>query len=188
MEDRHGLKPLLERILSDREHGHHQDAWNGLMVRLRPIIRALLLKRVDQDADASDLTQDVQHRLLRYFPRFRGETIESFLAWMNQILASVLAAYVRDRQKDLAPLPGEDGPPEPVPEPEAFDAEQLSRVLHAVERLREPYRQIIQAFYLKEQSCVEIAQRLQRTPVWVRVTKLHALRQLRTVLGEDHAS
>jgi RNA polymerase sigma factor (sigma-70 family) len=186
MEDRRGLKPLLQRVLADRDRRGDPDAWDQLMARLRPIVRAVLITRVDQDADASDLTHDVQQRLLRYFPRFRGETIESFLAWTDQITASVLADYRRRRRPEVGPLVGD--PPAPEPDPDGFDPDQLGRVLGAVERLRTPYREIIQAFYLRGQSCVQIAAQMRRTPVWVRVTKLHAVRELRALLGGDHAS
>jgi RNA polymerase sigma factor (sigma-70 family) len=186
MEDRRGLKPLLQRVLADRDRTRDPDAWNQLLARLRPILWALLVNRVAQEADASDLTHDVQQRLLRYFPRFRGETIESFLAWLDQITASVLSEYLRRRQRPAA-LPIVEDPPAPVPEPEAFDVDRLGRVLRAVEKLRPPYREVIQAFYLRGQSCVQIAAQMQRTPVWVRVTKLHAVRALRTLLGGDHA-
>jgi RNA polymerase sigma factor (sigma-70 family) len=187
MEDRHGLKPLLQRVLADRERSHDPDAWNQLLARLRPIIRALLVTRVTQEADASDLTHDVQQRLLRYFPKFRGQTVESFLAWMDQITAKVLAGYWGGGQRPTARPLAEDLPA-PSAEPEAFDVDRLGRVLLAMEKLPPQSREIIQAFYLGGQSCVQIAARLRRSAVWVRVTKLHAVRELCALLGGDHAS
>jgi RNA polymerase sigma factor (sigma-70 family) len=186
MEDRRGLKPLLQRVLADRDRTRDPDAWNQLLARLRPILWALLVNRVAQEADASDLTHNVQLQVVCSFQRFRGETIESFLAWVDQLTVAVLGKYWRHRRRREDDPITED-PPVPEPEPQPFDVDQLGRVLQAVENLQSPYREIVQAFYLKGQTCVQIAAQLQRTPVWVRVTKLHAVRALRTLLGGDHA-
>src|SRR5262245_44910814 len=100
-EDRHGLRPLLERALRDRDRSRDPEAWNELMRRLRALARALLGQRVRQDDDASDLAQEVQRRVLGHFAGFRGETAAALLAWVNCIIASVLADYRASR-----PAPG----------------------------------------------------------------------------------
>jgi RNA polymerase sigma factor (sigma-70 family) len=183
LDDRHGLKPLLERVLRDRNRTSDPEAWSGLMGRVRLLVRAELALKVRQADDASDLAQEVQKKILRAFPRFGGETVPSFLCWVEMIVVSVLASYWRRRPPPvgLDALPAE--PPGPVPDPDAFDAEQIGRVLEAVEQLPDPGRAIVRAFYLEGLTCAQIAGRMNRAAVWVRVTKLYAVRQLRDRLG-----
>jgi len=183
MDDRHGLKLLLERVLRDRDHRLDPDAWNVLLGRLRLIVRALLALQVRQQADASDLAQEVQQRVIAHFPQFRGESVPSLLAWVETIAATVLRDYRRKGQKCKLDQLDHDLPA-PAPSPDELDPERLSQVLEAVERLPEPGRGIVRAFYLEGRSCAAIATERGRSAVWVRVTKLHAVRALRALLGE----
>jgi RNA polymerase sigma factor (sigma-70 family) len=182
VEDRHGLKSLLERLLCDRDPRGNSEAWNAMMERLRPLVRAWLAARLRQEGDASDLAQEVQVRVLRGFNEFRGDTVPSFLAWVSMIAARVLSGYYRSQPPQ--PKPISDDLPDPMPTPDAFDSELIDRVLQAVERLPEPRRRLIRAFYFEGRSCVEIAREMNRTPDWVRVTKLDSVRKLHEMLGE----
>lgn len=179
-EDRHELRPLLERVLRDRGRTRDLDAWNELMRRLRALARALLALQVRHD-DASDLAQEVQRRILFHFEGFRGETVEGLLAWVNCIIASVRANYWAVR-RPAEPLI--DDLPDPRPDSAAeFDPERLDRVLRALEKLPEPGRTLVRAFYLEGRTCVQIAADMERTADWVRVNKMHAVRALRRLLG-----
>jgi RNA polymerase sigma factor (sigma-70 family) len=182
-EDRHGLRPLLERVLRDRDRTRDGEAWNELMGRLRALARALLTLRVRAD-DASDLAQEVQQRVLRYFHAFRGETVESLLAWVNCIISSVEANY-RAGRPPAEPL-REDPADQRMDSSLVFDPEQLDQVLRALAQLPEPGRTLVRAFYLEGRKCVQIAADLQRSAEWVRVNKMHAVRALRGLLGVRH--
>jgi RNA polymerase sigma factor (sigma-70 family) len=179
MNDRHGLGPLLERVRRDRDHDLDPEAWSELVGRLRALARAVLALKVRQSLEASDLAHDAVARVLRHFGGFRGETVPALLAWFNAILASVLADY-RRRVPGPAPLP--DDAPAPPPATVA-PADDIDRVLRAVERLAEPGRSVVRAFYLEGRPCVQIAADMGRSDVWVRVTKLNAVRALRELLG-----
>src|SRR5262245_43558088 len=91
----------------DRARAGDQEAWNTVLARLRPFIRALLRRQVSQDADASDLTQQVQQRMAKGFGQFRGEGMAQLLAWTRQIAARVLIDYRRARPSPPAPLPAD---------------------------------------------------------------------------------
>jgi RNA polymerase sigma factor (sigma-70 family) len=180
-EDRHGLRPLLERVLRDRDRTRDGEAWNELMGRLRALARALFLTLHVRADDASDLAQEVQRRVLCHFPGFRGETVESLLSWVNCIIASVEANYRAKRPPEV-PLP--DDPADPrAASSLGFDPEQLDRVLRALAQLPEPGRTVVRAFYLEGRTCVQIADDLKRNADWVRVNKMHAVRALRSLLG-----
>lgn len=182
MADQHGLRPLLVRVLADPRRENDPAAWNELLGRLRIVVRALFLVQVRQAADASDLAQEVQRRVLAGFERFRGDTVPALLAWIRTIAVSVLADFRRVRPDLTQSLPPD--PPAPTGD-SAFDSELTARVLRGVEELPEPRRRIVTAFYLEGRSCEEIARELNRSPVWVRVTKLHAVRQLRDRFREE---
>jgi RNA polymerase sigma factor (sigma-70 family) len=183
VEDRHGLEPLLERVLRDRDHTSDPEAWNRLMERVRLIVRAELLFQVRQAADASDLAQEVQRSILASFPRFRGETVPSLLCWVEKIAANVLCNYWRRRPPPDSLEEIECEPVAPVPDVEAFDSDLIGQVIQMLEQLPDPGREIVRTFYLEGISCAEIARRMNRTPEWVRLTKMYAVRELKKRLG-----
>jgi RNA polymerase sigma factor (sigma-70 family) len=180
-DDRHGLGPLLERVLRDRRHTKDPQAWDELLGRLRALSRALLVFRVRQANDASDLAQEVQVRVIRWFDGFRGETVNSLLAWVHMIRDGVLSDYYA-HLRPTCPLPPEV--PEPQPDGVPFDPEDWDRVLRAVESLPEPGRTLVRGYYLEGRTCVQLAAELKRGAVWVRVNKMLAVRRLRQLRGD----
>lgn len=181
MPDPHGLSPLLERVRNDPARTTDPTAWNELLERLRLFARTLFLVKVRQAADASDLAQEVQARVIKGFAGFRGATVPELLGWVQSIVRSVFADY-RPRRPETVPLSGVE--PAEEPPSSGFDPELTDRVLRAVETLAEPGRGIVTAFYMEGQSCEEIARQLNRPAGWVRVTKYHAVRALRDRLRE----
>jgi RNA polymerase sigma-70 factor (ECF subfamily) len=69
------------------------------------LARAQIGKGLAGKVDASDIVQEVFLQASRAFPQFRGTTEPEFLAWLRQILASVLANQVRryhgTKQRDM---------------------------------------------------------------------------------------
>jgi RNA polymerase sigma-70 factor (ECF subfamily) len=178
MSDLHGLEPLL-----DRARAGDRPAWNALLDRLRPIIRALLRRQLRHDGDASDLAQEVQLRMDRGFGRFRGQSVPQLLAWVRQIAARVLIDHHRQRQPVFEPLLSE---PPHLPGPSAgmgsSDAEKIAQLAGALERLPPHYRQVLEARF-DGMRCVTIAERIGQTPGWVRVTCKRAIDRLRKEMG-----
>src|SRR5271165_7299058 len=64
-------------------------------VYLRFLARQQIGRRLQGKADASDLVQEAFLGATRDFKQFRGTTEKEFLAWLRQILASLLANLVR---------------------------------------------------------------------------------------------
>jgi RNA polymerase sigma-70 factor (ECF subfamily) len=181
-DDRYGLGPLLERVLRDRSRTKDPQAWDELLGRLRALSRALLACRVRDANDASDLAQEVQFQVVRKFDGFRGETVNSLLAWVHMIRERVLINYYT-RRPPTCQLPPDV--PEPEPDGVPFGAEDLDRLLRAVERLPEPGRTLVRGFYLEDRTCGQLASDLKRGVVWVRVNKMLAVRSLRELLGDQ---
>jgi RNA polymerase sigma-70 factor (ECF subfamily) len=181
MGDAHGLGPLL-----DRARRGDPGAWQTLLQRLRPWVRALCRRQIRQNADASDLAQEVQWRMDRGLRRFRGESVPQFLAWVRQIIANVLIDYARGEGRALVPLP-----PDLVASGEHStgsnpgSAEDMARLSAALDRLPRHYRAVFEARVFEKLSCVEIARRLGRPPVWARVTFKRAVERLREGLGVE---
>jgi RNA polymerase sigma-70 factor (ECF subfamily) len=180
MSDTHGLAPLL-----DRARAGDAGAWNALLERLRPFVRALFLRQLRRAADASDLTQEVQLRMDRGFAGFRGETVPQLLAWVRQIAARVFIDHGRRRPPTPQPLPPEPVCPRSQPPGARLDqAEEMARLTAALERLKEPQRLVIEARLFDGLQCVEIARRTGQSAEWVRVTCMRAIEQLHKYLGE----
>jgi len=75
----------------------------GLLLEMyRPYLsllaRVQLGRRLRGKAGASDVVQDAFLGAHRDFVQFRGETEHEFLAWLRQVLASVLANFIRHYQ------------------------------------------------------------------------------------------
>jgi DNA-directed RNA polymerase specialized sigma24 family protein len=78
-----------ESLLVRARAGDRQ-AWDDLLAWSRPVICAVLGRRLNSPEDASELTNDVQMRMHKGFSCFRGVTRGQFLAW-----ALIIARRVR---------------------------------------------------------------------------------------------
>ena len=175
------LEPLL-----DRARAGDREAREVLLHRLRPIIRALCRRQVHGDADASDLTQDALLRMDRGFARFRGQSVPQLLAWARQITARVIIDRGRAAPPPAECLPADlQGPATKGPGSELVRLEDGARLAEALTTLPAHYRAVIEARLLAGLSCVAIAERMGKKPVWVRVTCKRAVERLRTALGEQ---
>src|SRR5262245_66165505 len=79
------------------------EALGQLLEAYRPYLtllaRVQIGRRLRGKADASDVVQDACLGAHRDFGQFRGRTEGEFLAWLRQVLASVLANFVRHYQE-----------------------------------------------------------------------------------------
>ncbi len=174
------LEPLL-----DRAGGGDRTAWEELLHRLRPIIRALARRRLRCDNEASDLAQEVLLRMDRAFGGFRGRSVAQLLAWVRTITANVLTDRARGAPPPTEPLPPDLGAAvESGPASGLVRAEEMARLAEALPKLPDHYRAVVEARLFEGISCADIARRMRQTPVWVRVTCLRAVKLLRQELGE----
>jgi RNA polymerase sigma-70 factor (ECF subfamily) len=173
--------------LFQRARRGDRDAWNALLAQIRPLVRALFQRQLRQDGDASDLTQRAQMRMDgAFFDRFKGETPAQFWSWVRTIVARLLIDHYRRARLPVGPLPPVDPPARPVHQPLAPGT--AARLTEAVERLREPHRTVVRLTFFDELKDEEIARRLERTPVWVRVTRWRGLKYLREDLRNGESS
>jgi RNA polymerase sigma-70 factor (ECF subfamily) len=170
------------QALLDRARAGDRAAWNQILERLRPWLRGLLRPRLGQDADGSDLTQEVQLRMDRGFARFRGETSGQLYAWAYRIAINVLYDYYRVGRTPPEPLP--EAVPAPVPEAPAADAEDMARLQQALEYLPARERQVIEGRLFEGLTCAELARRMGELPGTVRTWCLRAVEDLSRRLGD----
>jgi RNA polymerase sigma-70 factor (ECF subfamily) len=170
----------LQKLL-DAARAGDRAAWNQLLTHLRPWLRAVLRPWVNQDADASDLTNEAQFRMDRGFGQFRGETTGQFRAWAGLIALNLVREKHRCARPALAPLPETVAAPAPIPP--GFDADDMTRLLLALGKLDSRYRTVIEGRLFDGLSCVEIAQRMGELPGTVRMWCYRAVNELKQHLG-----
>jgi RNA polymerase sigma-70 factor (ECF subfamily) len=171
------------QLLLDRARAGDRAAWNELLGHLRPWVRALVRRRVPQDTDASDFTQEVQLRMDRGLARFQGETVAQLKAWARSISANLLCDHYRKPPPPVGPLPGPAEVAAPPPVAPAADADDMVRLLGALGCLPRHYRAVIEGRLFDKLSCEEIARRMGALPGTVRIWCMRAVEQLNRKLG-----
>lgn len=153
-------------------------AWNALYHRHAQLVHGVVLARAPVDLVA-DLVQDV---FLQAFRRARDvRDPEAFAGWLVSI-ARRRAADWRRRRRDSEPL-DESIPAEAARDDESLDAR---RVLDAIQRLPEAYRETLVLRLVEGMSGPEIAQRTGLSAGSVRVNLHRGMKLLRDALGWEN--
>jgi RNA polymerase sigma-70 factor (ECF subfamily) len=132
---------------------------------------------------AADLAQETLVRAFRSLGRFDAE--QRFAPWVFGIAAHVCRDWLRrqGRRREQA-WDDLDGPaPAATPAEQAAAAEERERVVEAVGRLPEKYREVIVLHYLDEMPYDDVARALGITPEAARRRALRAREMLRKRLG-----
>jgi len=155
-------------------------AFGELHRRFAGVVHGIALARV-APGDADDVTQDVFVRVHRTLRSVRDPA--AFPAWICRVARSVAADHVRRVRRRLpdAPLPQDRAAP-PVP---TSDAELRERVLRALARLPEAYRETLLLRLAEGLPGPEIARRTGLTPDSVRVNLARGMAMLRPMLREE---
>jgi RNA polymerase sigma-70 factor (ECF subfamily) len=176
--------------------------------RLLEVYRSYLLvlarvqigRRLQGKVDASDVVQEAFLGAYRDFPQFRGTTEKEFLAWLRQVLASLLANLVRhyqgtqrrdirlERQLDRELEQSSHAldralvAPHSSPSHQAVRREQSMLLANALGRLPPEWRDLLILRHLEGLTFPEVARRLGRTLDSVKKLWPRALAGLRQVL------
>lgn len=152
--------------------------------------------RICSKLDPADLVQDTFLEAYEAFPRFRGETEASFLAWLRQILATRLATAVRyylgTKQRDVrlernlhVQLDQSSVFWEHLvssastPSLKVSRKETESQLALAMARLPEHYRQVLQMRHTEDLPFAQIAEKMNRSIDSVQKLWVRALAQLK---------
>jgi RNA polymerase sigma-70 factor (ECF subfamily) len=202
----HDGDPGPEALLQQARAGDGV-ALGRLLEAYRPYLTLLarmqIGRRLQGKADASDAVQEAFLGAHRDFGQFRGDSERAFLAWLRQVLASVLANLVRHFQgtqrrdvrleQQLAvelehssaalglPLQA----PSSTPSRQAEKREQGVLLAAALERLGREDRELLMLRHLEGLSFPEVARRMGRSLDSVKKRWPRALVRLRQVFEGD---
>jgi RNA polymerase sigma-70 factor (ECF subfamily) len=155
--------------------------------------------------DASDVVQQAILQAHEKREQFRGGTEGEWLAWLRAILANALAAAAR-RFDTQARDPGRERSLETElersssrievllvadqtsPSERAVRGEELLRLAHAVARLPEDQRRVVELHYLKGLAVADVADQIGRTRPAAVGLLFRGLRRLRELLRDPGES
>ncbi len=164
------------------------------------LARVQIGRRLQGKVDASDIVQEAFLGAHRDFPQFRGKTEPEFLAWLRQILASLLANLVRhyqgtqrrdvrlerqlaiELQQSSQALDRSLVAPQSSPSQQAIRREQSVVLADALGRLPQEWREVLILRHLEGLSFPEVARRMNRTIDSVKKQWPRALASLRQLL------
>ena len=156
---------LVEKAKNGDQHAYAQ-----LLGKYRDAIYFMLLKMVNNKADAEDLTIEAFGKAFKnldnYTPNF------AFSTWLFKIASNNAIDYIRKQRKDTisfdqsADKDHQFSPSNVIqsdtPDPEAnmINDQQIKMMRDVVSRLKPRYRSLIELRYFKEYSYDEIAEHL----------------------------
>lgn len=177
--------------------------------RYRPLLRLQIRKlglsqRLRRRFDSSDLIQETLLRAHLRLADFRGATAAELIAWMQQILANVVADEVRRARAGKRDIAVEQALDEMLTESslrleeflatgvatpleQAQRSEELLGLAAAIERLPEDQRDVVIHRDLLGTAVAEIAESLGKSPKAVAGLLLRGRRRLRELLGATNA-
>ena len=162
-----------------------KDAFGRLVILTERTVFAIVLRRLRNQSEALEVTQDVFMQVLRKLPQLREP--ERFLGWVRRIAVrmAINRAVRRPREvcgdSDLLNTVGAapDSPLEAM-----LRSENADQLRHGLNRLRDLDRRTLLAFYFEGQSLQEMSRDFE-SPVGTIKRRLHMARnRLRDTLAE----
>ena len=145
-----------------------------------------LLGRVDEPADAEDITAEVFIRAMKALPSYKAKGIP-FIAWLFRIAHNEAVNYMKKRAR-RAEMPLLDTVvASDDPEAEALRQVAYSEVLRAVGDLTDLQQLVLRLRFAAELSIAETAKLMNRSEEAVKFLQYSALRALRRILGQREA-
>ena len=161
------IKAQKDIELVEKARKGDQLAYAELLGRYRDAIYFMLLKMVNSQVDAEDLTIEAFGKAFKnidqYTPNF------AFSTWLFKIATNNCIDFIRKKRASLVSLDqtmdGEDSlSPSTLiqsddPDPEAYmiNKQKIKHMRNVVSRLKPRYRQLVELRYFKEYSYDEIA-------------------------------
>jgi RNA polymerase sigma-70 factor (ECF subfamily) len=169
------------------------------------LVRLQLGPGLHAKLDASDVVQQAILHAHERRTQFRGGTEAEWLAWLRKILANALAAAARRlhaqardpaRERSLdAELEHSTSRLERVlaadqtsPSERVVRGEELLRLAHAIARLPEDQRRVVELHYLKGLTVADVAQQIGRTRPAAVGLLFRGLKRLRELLDDAEES
>jgi len=178
MEEPDDDRPLVTAAQRDRRQ------FTALYERNVDAVHAYVYRRVDNRAEAEDITSLVFQKALANLDRFEWRGVP-FVAWLLRIAANAVTNHWRrvSREQPMADLDG----PEPAPaDPADIDAlERRALLFRLVRTLPVDQRRVIEMRFADERGIREIARELNRTESAVKQLQYRAIQNLRAQLQKS---
>jgi RNA polymerase sigma-70 factor (ECF subfamily) len=174
------IRPSEEDLIA-RAARHDADAFGALYERYLALIYRYVFYRVDDVAEAEDLTEQVFLKAWEALGHYQKRKVP-FSAWLYRIAHNVIVDRHRTR-KEILPLEGQllrdaTGGPE-----DRLDwRETIEAVAYALSQLTPLHRQVLMLRFISGFSHAETARVLERSEEAVRVLQHRALAALRELL------
>jgi RNA polymerase sigma-70 factor (ECF subfamily) len=169
------------------------------------LVRLQVGPRLQAKVDASDVVQQAILHAHERRAQFRGGTEGEWLAWLRAILANALAAVVRrydaqardsarerslevELERSSSRLEGLLAADLTSPSERAVRGEELLRLAHALARLPEDQRRVVELHYLKGLAVADVAEQIGRTRAAAVGLLFRGLKRLRELLREPGES
>jgi RNA polymerase sigma-70 factor (ECF subfamily) len=156
--------------------GDRAQSLDGLLREHRPAVLALCLAHSRDIHEAEDRVQDAFLKALDKLPTLRDPSRAR--PWLLQIARRLCIDYSRRR---TAHKPITEHPAQP---PAAVD-ERIERLLAAVAKLPDDFRETVVLYYLNGRSCAGVAASLGTSAATVRQRLVRARLRLHELLTED---
>lgn len=159
-----------------RAQAGDREAFGELAVMFESTVFAVALRRLRNQAEAAELTQDVLIQAMRKLPQLREP--ERFPGWLRRITVRLAINRTVRRPPASTQDPAVLGTIDcerRSPLDSVLSVEQAAHVWGGLKRLRELDRSTLVAFYFDGQSLVEMSDRF-RSPVGTIKRRLHTAR------------
>jgi RNA polymerase sigma-70 factor, ECF subfamily len=166
--------PLVETVLRAQEGD--REALGQLMVRYEGAVYAIALRRLNNHAEAEELSQEVFVQAMEKLCQLRQP--ECFGGWIRSIAKRMAINRAVRRSPLLSSQPDEldNCAEQRTPLASALASEERSQVRAGMRRLRKLDRQTLEAFYVQGRSLAEMSNAFE-SPVGTIKRRLHVARK-----------
>ncbi|HMP80611.1 MAG TPA: sigma-70 family RNA polymerase sigma factor [Pirellulaceae bacterium] len=161
--------------LVQRAQAGDRAALGDLFTQFRPVVLAIIARRVKDAGDAEELTQDVFVKVLEKLDQLRQA--EAFPGWVKSIAVRLSLNFVQRRRVALVDQLGMVGElDEQSPTETAIARERADTLRSGLDQLRALDRETLHAFYIDGKSILEMADEFE-APIGTIKRRLHVARQ-----------
>jgi len=169
---------------------HNREAFDTLYLRYIERIRKFIGFKISRPEDVEDLCADVFWRTWQYLTTKEGVDIKHFRAFLYQVARNAVANFYRSQGRIPEMMDIDD--PEEYTEikdsrigilEEHLRAQDIDALVEAVQKLREPLREVIALRFFEELEMQEIAEVIGKKQGNVRVLIHRGVRELQKIIG-----
>ena len=176
-----------DRELVERCRAGERAAFDQLVRRHQVGVWRVVRRYVRSDADAKDVTQLAFVRAFKGLASFRGAA--SVRSWIYRIAINCALSWLRDHRRELPSEIAEDALVEQPVAPQRIAAGQDTAWLRAaIEQLPPKQKLVLELRVFDDLSFREVAELAECSENTAKVNFHYAVKKLRDILGEDHAS